>query len=266
MTTNTSDVDAIFELAADSATSAQDTSENGTQTAAAATSAATGTGVYPNVLRTYKASEVGEGNPEGTLTIAEFAGHLTLEAVRAGAGLEGIVDKATIYTGVRGSRHPLPVVLVYADDDDQSDQKTAKVYLPVAEASAVYKSRPTRGEGGNSSTSKRTLEELLDDAAKKAVTLAKTQKRFDRVKSQLDTVAAQFTKYHGWLTPHFLGSEILEIEETDEQGNVTKRPETQEEANKRALNDAIAERAAKIEEEEALKADAAKNSDIPDAE
>lgn len=262
----TTDIDAVFDLAADatpsntpSSTPPQDTPENGTENDAAATSAAAGTAVYSNVVATYKASEVGDANPEGTLTISEFAGHLTLENLtKHGKGLEGIVDKATIYTGVRGTRDPLPVVLVFADDDDQSDQKTAKVYLPVDKATEVFNARKPRGEG-NTSTSKRTQEELLEDAAKKAITLAKTQKRFDRVKSQLDTVTAQLNKYHGWLADFYKGTEIGEFTEADG----TKRPETQVEANKRALNDAIAAKAAEIEEAEALKSDAEK-SDIPD--
>lgn len=261
MSTNT-DVDAIFDLAADASTATpsstppQDSTENTPESNADASSADKGGALYPKVLRTYKASEVGEGNPEGTLTVAEFAGHLTVEAIKAGAGVEGIVKDANIYTATKAARHPLSVVLVFADDDDQSDQKTAKVYLPIAEATEEYKARPTRGESSNAATSKRSQEELLDDAAKKAVTLAKTQKRFDRVKAQLDTVAGQMNKYHGWLAEYFKGTEIQDKEDGT--------PETQEEANKRALYAAIAERAAKIEEEEALKADAAKNSDIPD--
>lgn len=272
---STANIDAIFDLAADSTPSAPTTtppqddtnSTNSTptntpQSNAGASSADATTSLYPNVVRTLTQSEAGEANPEGTLTVAEFAAHLTVENIKAGAGVEGVVQIGNIYTATKAARHPLPVVLVFADDDDQSEQKTAKVYLPVAEATAAYANRPARGEGGNAAASKRSQDELLTDAAKKAITLASIQVRLDRAKEQQNKAVSQLEKYHGWLAEYFKGTELSTV--TDENGE--PRPETQDEANKRALTAAIAERAAKIEEEEALKADAAKNADLPDKE
>lgn len=261
----TSDVDAIFDLAADSTspssstppqdapnpTQAPNTPENHAQSDADASSADSGGALFPKVVKTYKLSEVGEGNPDGTLTISEFANYLTVEAIKAGAGVEGIVDKQNIYTATKAARHPLPVVLVFPDEADQSDLKQAKVYLPVAEATEAYENRPKRGEGGNSTTSKKTQDDLLTDAAKRSITLASIQKRLDRAEEQKAKAVKLLEKSYLWLAEYYKGTEI-------------QNEETQDEANKRALTAAIAERAAKLEEEEALKADAAKQSDIPD--
>lgn len=258
MTTDT-DVAAIFDLAADAMTTADaDPTTENTDNTDNTENTPESPDLYPNVLRTYTASEVGEGNPPNTLTVAEFAAELTVRNVLAGAGATGVVKDANIYTGIKAKRHTLPVVLVFPDGADQKDQKAAKVYLPVKEATDVYDERPERGSG-NAAASKRSQDELLEDAAKKYLALEAIRVRLVRTQGQFDKTAKQMDKYHGWLGQFFLGTEVQEV--TDEDG--TKRLETQDEANKRALTTAITERAEKIEEEEAAKSDAEK-SDIPD--
>src|SRR6185295_16776246 len=198
---------------------------------------------------------------DGTLTVAEFAGYLTVEAIKAGAGVEGIVDKQNIYTATKAKRHPLPVVLVFADDADQSDLSNAKVYLPVKEATEAWQNRLARGES-SATTSKKTQDDLLTDAAKRSITLASIQKRLDRANEQKAKAVKLLEKSYGWLAQYYKATPEQFVEVTDSDTNAT-RPETQEEANKRLLNAAITERAAKLEEEEAAKAESEK-TDIPD--
>lgn len=276
MTTNV-DVDAIFDLASGSDTStATDanttpttdstaTDANTTEGNADGSSEAAGGAIYPKVLRSYVAAEFANGeNPPDTYTIAEFAGHMTLENLtKKGKGLDGIVKDAAIYTGVRGSRDPLPVVLVFDTEEDkaQDNQKNVKVYLPIAEATEAWEARKPRGEGGNAAASKRSQEDLLEDAAKKLNSLNAIVTRRKRAEEQEKKASDLLVKYHNWLAQFYLGTEIEEVEETDKDGNVTKRPETQDEANKRALRNAIAEKAAELAELEAAKADAANDTD-----
>lgn len=261
----TADIDAILDLAApatstDNNTDNANTDENGTGSDAETSSESEGGALYPNVLRTLTASQAGEGNPEGTLSIAEFAAHLTVEAIKAGAGVEGVVDKANIYTATKAKRRPLPVVLVFADDADQSDLSKAKVYLPVTEATEVYQERlKNRGDGAASASSKKTPEDLLTDAAKRSISLANVTKRYNRVAEQKAKAAKLLDKSYGWLKPYYKATEAdLQTKEDGSQ-------ETQEEADRRLLTAAIAAKAAEIEEAEAAKAESEK-SDITDSE
>lgn len=282
MSTNT-DVDAIFDLATPATTStdtdtpapatattsataeasAPEGTANGPSSDAAATNPANPGAVYPNVLRTYKQSEIKEGeNPEGTLTIAEFAGHLTFENLtKKGQGLEGIVKDQNIYTGVKAKK-ALPVVLVFADDADQHDQRNAKVYLPVKEATEAYENRPARGEGGAAAASKRDKDTLVTGLAKKTMELAKIEERLARTQEQRAKASATVQKYHGWLAEHFKGIAPVEVTETAEDGTQSTRMQTQDEANAAALRAEVEMRM----DELALEEDNAKNSDIPDAD
>jgi hypothetical protein len=197
-------VDAIFDLAADATTSTPNTENTAEATTtsesnAESTENAEGTALYPNVLRRYKASEIANGeNPEGTLTVAEFAGKLTVENILAGKGVEGLVKDTNIYTAIKAKRSPLPVVLVLPDDSD--NDRDAKVYLPEAEAREAYENRPERGTG-NGSASKRSYDELLEDAAKKFLALQAIETRLKRAQDQYGKANAQLEKYKGWLRP-----------------------------------------------------------------
>lgn len=253
------DVEDIFALATDADTTSTETTENPAESAPADSSADAPAALYPKVLRTYKASELTDGeNPEGTYTIAEFAAYLTVQAIRAGGDLGDVVKDATIYNAVKGARHPLPVVLVFADDADTSDLSKAKVYLPISEATAAWESRPARGEGANSDASKRSQDDLLTGLAKKTVELAKIQERLTRTQTQFNKAEKTVQKYHGWLSKFYLGTPTAEI--TDAEGNT--RTQTQDEANAAALLKAVEQ---KIDEIAAAE-DAEKNADIPDAE
>lgn len=229
------DANAVADTNADTATPAQNAAE-----ASAADTEPESTDLYPNVLRSYTVGTDHADlntNPDGTMTVAEFAAHLTVENFKAGnMSADSIVKDANIYGGLKAKRHALPVVLVFPADS--TDQKDAKAYLPVAEATEAYANRPTRGEG-NAATSKRTLEDLLTDAAKKAMALARITVRLNRAKEQHNQTTAQMEKYYGWLATFY-------------------KDETDPEAARKAALDA------RIDELEA-EADAAKNSDIPDA-
>lgn len=265
MSNTDTDVADIFALATDADTATKDTNhtENTPESAPADSSNDAPAALYPKVLRTLKASELTDGeNPEGTYTIAEFAAYLTVLAIRAGGDLGDVVKDATIYNAVKGARHPLPVVLVFADDADTSDLSKAKVYLPIDEATAAWADRPTRGEGSNSDASKRSQDDLLTGLAKKTVELGKISERLARTQTQFNKAEKTVQKYHGWLSKFYLGSEIAEIEDTDESGNTVTRKQTQEEANAAALLKAVETRIDEIAAEE----DAAKGSDIPDTE
>jgi hypothetical protein len=88
---DTDNIDAIFDLAASPTdTSTPDTTTNTPDSDDNASSADKGGALYPNVLKTLTASEAGEGNPEGTYTVAEFAGHLSVEAIKAGGGINSL--------------------------------------------------------------------------------------------------------------------------------------------------------------------------------
>jgi hypothetical protein len=251
MTAPNTDVEDIFALAADNTSEAtQDNAEasadepgtEGTNTdenPAEGESAA----LYPRVLRSYKVGDpdLTEGeNPPGTLTVNEFAGQLSIDNFQAGnTSLDAIVNAANIYTGVKAKREPLPVVLVYPADSD--DMKDAKVFLPYAEASEVYRNRPERGTG-SAATTKRTYDEMVLDAAKKLNQLKAIVIRFDRVADQKLKAEGILAKYKGWIRPSH-----KDDENPDE-----------------AVNLVIANKAAELEEAAALEADAAKNADIPD--
>lgn len=236
---STDTVDEFFELAADATdTEATENSEDNTN------STEESTATYPNVLRTYTVGTDHDDintNPEGTLTVAEFASHLTVQAILAGAGVDGVVKDPAVYTAVKAKRHPLPVVLVYPEgvEATEDNQNQAKVYLPQAEAEEAWKNRPTRGDGNGSSVSKRSFDDLLEDAAKKLLATAAIKKRLDRTQSQFDKASGTLTKYEGWLRTYFK-------DETDPA---------------EAVKTAIANKAAEIEESEAAKAESEK-SDI----
>lgn len=261
-TATSADIDAVFDLAVDSTNtdteqnSAANGSESDAETSAAdaAAAAANPALIYHKVHATFYASEVPDGeNPEGTYTVAEFAGHLTIAAIKSGGGLADLVKDQAVYNALKGTRWQLPVVLVFPDGADKSDHRNvSKVYLPIDEAMAAYDKRPARGDS-NAAASKRSQDELLTDAAKRAISLANITKRYNRVKEQMEKATALLAKSHKYLTEYYKADPAA-LEEG----------QTQEDANKALLNAAITERAAKIEEEEALKADAAKASDIPD--
>lgn len=240
-----SDVAAIFDLAAPStpADTATTEADAPAQSDAAAPTEGEGTEVtdlYPNVLRTYTVgtdhADINE-NPPGTMTVAEFAAHLTIENFKAGnMTAESIVKDPQIYGALKAKRYALPVVLVLPAGS--TDQKDAKAYLPVAEATEAYANRPTRGEA-NAATSKRTLDDLLTDAAKKLLYLNAATVRLTRAQEQVTKATAQMDKYYGWLAPYY-------------------KDETDPEVSRKSALDL------RVDELEAA-ADAAKNSDIPDS-
>lgn len=261
-----SDIDAVLDLAAPVTTTDTDTSD--TTTDPDADNTPESTDLYPNVLRSYKvgvdAPENGD-NPDGTLTVSEFAGHLTISNFTAATDARTditpdlIVKDANIYTGVKAKRHALPVVLVFPADSDE--QKDAKVYLPTVEATDSYRKRPERGTS-NGSVSKRTQDVITTDGAKKLNALRAIEIRLRRTQEQFDKASATMTKYQGWLRPYFKDVEPSEVPATDTE---PARMQTQSEAVDAAVNEAFATRAAEIEEQEALAAEAAKNTDIPDS-
>jgi hypothetical protein len=124
------------------------------------------------------------------------------------------------------------------------------VYLPIAEATEAWTNRPARGEGSAAAASKKDHDALLTDAAKRALSLAKIEVRFNRVQEQKNKAVKLLEKSHNWLAPYYKADYTTLAE-----------GQTQEEANKALLDAAIAERAAQIEEEEAAKAESEK-SDI----
>lgn len=277
MTSSTENIDAIFDLAADTASSnTEDTAttsngadnDNATQDTSATApegnadnSAEPNPGlIYHRVLKTLTASQVGEGNPEGTFTIAEFANFLSVEAIKAGGGMNDLVPAANIYTASKGSRNPLPVYLVFADDADTTDHRNVlKVYIPIAEGTEAWNARPTKGES-NASTSKRTKEELLEDAAKKLETLTGIQTRRKRAEEQEKKATAQFDKYLNWLREYYKDATPVEI--ADEAAENGKRMQTRDEAVSATVRDAIEGELEKL----IAKREAEKGVDIPDAD
>jgi len=259
-TTTQNDIDAIMDLAApatDSGTPDASSAPETTNEPAQSNADGSTTDLYPNVLRTYKvgvdAPENGE-NPEGTVTVAEFAGYLTLENFKAGnMTIDSIVKDANIYTGVKASRQPLPVVLVFPADSDA--QRDAKVYLPLVEATEVFRNRPERGSG-NTNTSKRSQDEITTDGAKKLLALRAVEARLAKVTEQYRKVTEQMNKYHNWLRPYFKDVEVPATDPSD-----TRTPEElRNEAIENAVNEAFDKRAEELE----VEADAAKNADISD--
>lgn len=287
--TSQSDIDAIMDLAApvtdgsaDTAAPAQSDAEaTSTDTAtsdtagaeppadaADAADAAT-SALYPNVFKTYKVGSADNAppedgsNPEGTLTVSEFAGHLTLTAFMEAQSanrppsLADIVKDPAIYTSTKAKRHPLPVVLVFPEDSDE--QRDAKVYLPVAEATAAYQARPERGNGTSATANgtRRTAEDLIDAGAKKLNELNAIKVRLDRAQAQFDKASGILAKTAKWLrpllndtlAPNADGSPATPIADADLDNAVLAT---------------FAKRAAELEEAAALEADAAKNSDIAD--
>jgi hypothetical protein len=249
-------VDDVFDLAA----SADNTPEDSTNESAQVDTTdntndddAASTGLtYPNVLRNLTADAVPEGqNPDGTLTVAEFASKLTVDNILAGKGIAGVVKDPAIYTGTKAKRHALPVVLVFPEGTtDFKDQSNVKVFLPVAEATEAYNTRPERGTGGAAGASKRSYDELLTDAAKKHIARESISVRYERAKEQLEKADAMLTKYTIWLRPGHKDAEPVEITVDGET-----REQSKDEAINAAVQDAIQAKAAElIEAEEASKA------------
>lgn len=269
------DIDAVLDLAAPVTTTTDPNANTDTETGENDTNSAPETpespDLYPNVLRSYKvgsddnAPPADGSNPEGTLTVSEFAGYLSVENFTAASAAgqtitpDLIVKDANIYTGVRAKRHSLPVVLVFPAESDE--MRDAKVYLPTVEATEVYRNRPERGNS-NASVSKRTQDDITTDGAKKLNALRAIETRLRRTQEQFDKASATMAKYQGWLRPYFRDVTPTEIPATDVE---PARMQTQSEAVDAAVNEAFATRAAEIEEQEALAAEAAKNTDIPDS-
>lgn len=185
----TNAVDEIFDLAAEPAAS------NETATEAEVASTEESTALYPNVLRTINADEYTPGtNPEGTLSIPEFAAHVTIENFKGGnLDPSAVVKDQAIYAAVKAKRYPLPVVLVLGAES--TDPKDARVFVPVAEAMAAWQDRPARGEGSAAAVSARSEGDLLNVSAKKFSALGKLQARLDRLTAQVDKTRAQHDKY-----------------------------------------------------------------------
>lgn len=262
----TSAIDEVLELAAPSSPSSDtdtaDAAPEGTQSAADTADAVGSTELYPNVLKSFKvgqdAPEDG-ANPEGTLTVAEFAGHLTIENFKAATAAERaitpelIVKDPNIYTAVRGKKHALPVVLVYPADSDE--MRDAKVFLPVAEATEAYQKRPERGTSA-AAVSKRSQEDILTDGAKKLNALKAIEVRLQRVMDQHATASKQMAKYYGWYRTYCKDVQPVEIAATETE---PARMQTAEEAVDNAVKDAFEAKAAELE----ASAEAAKAAESP---
>lgn len=175
--------------------------------------------VYPNVFASYKASDLPEGEqPNGALTVKQFAARLTAENFKAidlsdpnlspNATTDAFVDPQNVYTWLRAVRGPAPVVLVFpvstekdAEGNDvevvSDDEREATVYLPWVEASESFKARPVRGSGGNSTAggSKKSQDELLEDAAKKLADLTSAQDQLAQKLKKVERLSTQYDKY-----------------------------------------------------------------------
>lgn len=120
--------------------------------------------------------EVLPAQPEGTVSITDFAAHMTAQQIMAKVakgenpdGTEYVVP-TSVYQTVKAKRDPIPHVLVKAEGD-----KEARVYILKAEATEWWLARAeklsTRGQG-TARASSRTAEqnlELLADAQKRAL-------------------------------------------------------------------------------------------------
>lgn len=178
-----------------------DTSD--TDTTDTDTSETTPNSPYPNVLRVLSASEVEAGtNPEGCLTVNEFAGTLTLRAYQSGVtDLSAFVQSPAVYQALKAKRHPIPVVLVLPEGSQ--DLADARVFIPEVEGIAAWDGRPARGSGSDAAASTRSKDELMATAAKKVLERSKIQARLDRATEQLGKADKTVAKYVGWLAQFF---------------------------------------------------------------
>lgn len=198
-----------------------------------ATSTEEDTRTYRNVVASLKAADVtaGEnpvydGNP--TMTVSEFAAYLTVANVSAKIsagetpGLDEMVDRQKLYNAVKGVRSPLPVVLVFPDDS--ADDKDAAVYLPVALAEKAWNERPSRGETSPATSSKRSDDELIEDAAKKYQSLTSAQARLAKLTEKVATLNTQYDKYLNYLKARNLDQTSVDakVKELNEAAEVAE--------------------------------------------
>lgn len=215
----TNPVDEMFDLAATPTSDGPDTTApseptNETETPESADSTES-TDLYPNVLKTYTANDLPAGEaPPNTMTIPEFTGHLTLENItKRGMGVDGIVKDQNVYNATKAKRDPIPVVLVFSVNEDGSvndNQKDAKVYIPVAEGTEAYLNRPERGSGTSTSTSKRSDEDLIEDASKKRQDLNALQDRIKKLAERVEKAQNVYDKYGKWLSDRNLSWEKVD--------------------------------------------------------
>jgi hypothetical protein len=211
--------------AANAETTNQDTNADGTgpDTSAPTTAPKDPKKVYPNVLRTYKATDLPEGEqPTDAYTVRQFAARLTAQNLQnmdfsaPNAAEDAFVDPQNVYTWLRSVRGPAPVVLVFpvstekdADGNDvevvSDDEREATVFLPWSEASQQYATRPTRSSGGASTSggSKKSEEELMDDASKKLAELQSAQKQLLAKQNKVNRLTTQYDKYQDLVARKF---------------------------------------------------------------
>lgn len=227
MSTNT-DVDAIFDLASDEASTGPDT----TVTAQTDTEQPT-KGLYPNIAETFSAADFGDRNDDGLnaayLQVSQFASYLSIRNIQSGdfaSDLEGaMVKDNNVYAALKATRHPLPVVLVFADDVDPSAytteeaQKSAKVYLNKVVAEAAWDERPVRGSGGTTVGSRRSDEDLLKVAGQKRAEVAGYRARLAVLNTKLEKGEKHLARYGDELTRRGLSWEKVDEFESNAEAS-----------------------------------------------
>lgn len=173
---------------------------------------------YPNIVETRD-----EGaDVTDLLTATQFANKLTvrnvLKAAEAGETPEDVTVPVTnVYTAMKASRHPLPVVMV---------GDTA--YLQNFDLSAhAWDERPTRGEGGTAAGSKLDDDRLMalswktyEEVEKLTKRLASVQERLNKANKrkemrsrQLDERGISWTKVEEYAAENLNGEEIADDED-----------------------------------------------------